>query len=171
MDPAPGARVSVLFVCLGNICRSPLAEGVFLKLLDEAGLQDRFEVDSAGTGSWHVGERPDTRAQAVARRHGVELPGRARQVDTADLEVYDWVVAMDRENLHALEHLRGSARARARVVLLRDFDPEGEGDVPDPYYGGEHGFERVFEIVSRSCRELLEHLIEEHGLDGWGRGA
>lgn len=159
---ASTTRTRILFVCLGNICRSPLAEGAFLRLLAEEGLEDRFEVDSAGTGSWHVGERPDSRAQAVAQRHGVELPGVARQVTEADLERFDYIVAMDRENFRSLGRLKRREGARARVVLLRDFDPEGgDTDVPDPYYGGPGGFADVFEIVSRSSRGLLDHLREE----------
>jgi protein-tyrosine phosphatase len=149
---------SVLFVCLGNICRSPLAEGVFRHLVQEEGLEDRFEIDSAGTGSWHVGERPDPRSTAVARAHGVELPGHARQVRPEDLERFDVVVAMDRENLRDLERLSDDG-ARARLHLLREFDPEGGGDdVPDPYFGGPDGFETVYAMVHRSCERLLEEL-------------
>ena len=151
----------VLFVCLGNICRSPLAEGVFLHLVREAGIAHRFEVDSAGTGDWHVGERPDPRAVAVAKKHGVELPSRARQVTQADLEAFDHVLAMDRENLRDLERMsrRGSG---ARVRLLRAHDPIRDGDdVPDPYYGGPGGFDLVYEMVRRSCSALLVELTGE----------
>jgi protein-tyrosine phosphatase len=159
--PAPesgSAPVSVLFVCLGNICRSPLAEGVFLHLAREAGMEDRFAVDSAGTGSWHVGERPDPRSTAVARAHDVELPGRARQVRPQDLDDFDVIVAMDRENLRDLERLADGG-SRARLHLLREFDPEGGGDeVPDPYFGGPDGFENVYAMVRRSCERLLEEL-------------
>ena len=151
----------VLFVCLGNICRSPLAEGVFLHLVREAGLADRFEVDSAGTGSWHIGERPDARSVAVARRHGVELPSRARQVTPSDLDHFDHVIAMDRENLRDLK-LMARPGAKARIRLLRDHDPEGDGaDVPDPYYGGPAGFDLVYEMVHRSCAALLDSLTDE----------
>jgi protein-tyrosine phosphatase len=157
-------RTRVLFVCLGNICRSPLAEGVFLHLVREAGLTDRFEVDSAGTGDWHVGERPDGRAQAVARRHGVELPSRARQVRAEDLEAFDHVLAMDRDNLHDLRRLAGRG-ATADIRLLRAHDPlataDGDGDVPDPYYGGPDGFDLVYEMVHRSCRALLVELTAQ----------
>jgi protein-tyrosine phosphatase len=149
---------SVLFVCLGNICRSPLAEGVFRHLVREEGLEDRFVVDSAGTGSWHVGEPPDPRSVAVARSHGVDLPGRARQVHPRDFDRFDAIVAMDRENLRDLE-LMASNGARARLHLLREFDPEGDGDeVPDPYFGGADGFENVYRMVHRSCVRLLEEL-------------
>ncbi len=152
-------RTSVLFVCLGNICRSPLAEGVFLHLVEEAGLSDRFEVDSAGTGSWHVGELPDARASLVASEHGVELVSRARQLTDDDLQHFDWVIAMDRENLRNIERMADATGSDAEVRLLREFDPSGEGeDVPDPYYGGASGFENVYEMVHRSCTTLLERL-------------
>ena len=152
------AVTSILFVCLGNICRSPLAEGVFAHLADQAEVDVR--VDSAGTGSWHVGERPDSRALAVARAHGVELPGRARQVRPGDVSDFDYVIAMDRSNLAHLEALRRSARGSARLRLLREYDPEvgSNKDVPDPYYGDRSGFEQCFRIVERSCRGLLESL-------------
>ena len=151
-------RTRVLFVCLGNICRSPLAEGVFLHLVREAGLTDRFEVDSAGTGDWHVGERPDARAAAVAGRHGVELPSRARQVTRGDLDAFHHVLAMDRENLRELERMARPG-ARAEIRLLRAHDPVRDGDdVPDPYYGGPSGFDLVYEMVHRSCSVLLAEL-------------
>ncbi len=152
------AVTSVLFVCLGNICRSPLAEGVFAHLARQADLDVR--VDSAGTGSWHVGERPDARALAVARAHGVELPGHARQVDAGDMRDFDHVIAMDGANLAHLAALRRSSGGSARLRLLREFDPEARGDqdVPDPYYGNRRGFEECFQIVKRSCRGLLEEV-------------
>jgi protein-tyrosine phosphatase len=159
--PAPDAdppAVSVLFVCLGNICRSPLAEGVFRHLVHEAHLDDRFVIDSAGTGAWHVGEPPDERSIAVARANGVTLEGRARQARPEDLERFDVVVAMDRENLRDLQRLSADG-AHARVHLLREFDPEGDGDeVPDPYFGGPGGFEAVYRMVRRSCEALLREL-------------
>jgi protein-tyrosine phosphatase len=151
----------VLFVCLGNICRSPLAEGVFLHLVRQAGLGHRFEADSAGTGDWHVGERPDARAADVARRHGVELPSRARQVTARDLSEFDHVLAMDRDNLRDLRRL-ARAGARADIRLLRAHDPERDGDdVPDPYYGGASGFDLVYEMVHRSCAALLAELASD----------
>ena len=150
--------VSVLFVCLGNIYRSPLAEGVFRGLVAEADLEDRFRVDSAGTGAYHVGEAPDARSVAVALEHGVQLTGLARQVTPKDLQTFDWVVAMDSSNRRALEALAGP-EGKGRIRLLREFDPEGPGaDVPDPYYGGPEGFEDVFQMVDRACRNLLEEI-------------
>lgn len=152
------AVTSILFVCLGNICRSPLAEGVFIHMANQADVDVR--VDSAGTGSWHVGERPDSRALAVARGHGVKLPGHARRVGASDMSDFDYVIAMDRSNLAHLAALRRSAHGSARLHLLREFDPEAgrNKDVPDPYYGGRRGFEECFRIVERSCRGLLEKV-------------
>ncbi len=152
-------RTSVLFVCLGNICRSPLAEGVFHQLVNEAGLSDRFEIDSAGTGAWHVGERADARAAMVASQHGVQLESRARQVTSDDLLHFDYVIAMDRENLRNLERMAGETGSDAVIRLLRDYGSGETGDeVPDPYYGGSSGFETVYEIVHRSCQGLLQRL-------------
>ena len=152
-------RTSVLFVCLGNICRSPLAEGVFAHLVLKAGLADRFEIDSAGTGSWHVGEGPDARATIVANQHGVRLDSCARQITEEDLLHFDYVIAMDLENLRSVQRMAGRTQSEAQIRLLRDFDREGEGsEVPDPYYGGASGFETVYEMVHRSCQNLLDKL-------------
>ncbi|MCA9736925.1 MAG: low molecular weight protein-tyrosine-phosphatase [Gemmatimonadota bacterium] len=152
---------SVLFVCLGNICRSPLAEGVFRHLVAERGLAEEFDIDSAGTGGWHVGEPADPRSQQVAEAHGIELTCRARRLDADDLERFEWILAMDRENLGAIRRLAAEADAAgARLHLLREFDPEAGTDleVPDPYYGGEDGFETVYAMVHRACVGLLDEL-------------
>lgn len=155
--------ISVLFVCLGNICRSPLAEGVLRSLSRDAGLDGRIRVDSAGTGAWHVGEPPDPRSREVARRNGITLEGSARQVVPDDGESFDWILAMDRSNLRRLEEMGAGG---ARLHLLREFDPRAGDDreVPDPYYGGEGGFDRVYEMIDRSCRALLDRIRDEHGL-------
>lgn len=159
MDDPGASRISILFVCLGNICRSPLAEGIFRSLVEQAGLSHRFEIDSAGTGAWHVGEPPDARAAMVASRHGVPLECKARQITGEDFARFDYIIAMDRENLRSLERMAASAGSEAEIRLLREFDPERDGDeVPDPYYGGASGFETVYDIVSRSCRELLQRV-------------
>ncbi len=156
--------VRILFVCLGNICRSPLAEGVFRHLAGERGLEGRVTAESAGTGGWHVGQAPDPRSREVAERNGIALEGSARQVAPSDLEEFDWIIAMDASNRDALLALAPSAE-RARLHLLREFDPEGgpEAEVPDPYYGGEGGFDRVYEMVYRSCEALLNRVVEEEG--------
>lgn len=152
----------MLFVCLGNICRSPLAEGMLVHLLEEAGMGDRVRVDSAGTGAWHAGEPPDPRSVAVARKYGVALRGRARQVVAQDFRTFTHVIAMDRENLENLERMKAGTGGGAPVVLLRDWDPEaGPGsEVPDPYFGGDGGFETVYAMVERACRGLLEELLD-----------
>jgi protein-tyrosine phosphatase len=152
--------VRLLFVCLGNICRSPTAEGVMRALVRDAGQQERIALDSAGTGAWHVGEPPDARATAAARRRGIALTGAARQVQAGDFEEFDLILAMDRSNQRNLDRLAPHARARKKVRLLREWDPAADGDldVPDPYYGGPDGFERVLDMVHAACAALLKEL-------------
>jgi low molecular weight protein-tyrosine phosphatase len=160
-----GQRVGVIFVCLGNICRSPLAEGVFRHLAKQRGLADRFEIDSAGTSDYHEGDAPDARSAAVARRRGVELSGRSRPLRRTDLDRFDYVIVMDRVNRAAVARLAAGLESPARVHLLREFDPEAAADldVPDPYYGGPTGFERVHDLVERACAKLLDAIVEERG--------
>jgi protein-tyrosine phosphatase len=147
---------------MGNICRSPTAEGVMRHVLREAGLQEDVEVDSAGTGDWHVGNPPDERATAAAARRGIALEGAARQVRGADFERYDLLLAADRRNLAHLRALAPDEESRAKVRLLREFDPRSAGapdlDVPDPYYGGADGFDDVLDLVDAACRGLLEEI-------------
>jgi len=159
MPASAGPRqTSVLFVCLGNICRSPLAEGVFRSMVSTGELDDHFAIDSAGTGGWHVGSAPDPRSTQVAAAHGIALTGSARRIEQADLDRFDVILAMDRENLRHLERMAATG-AHAHIHLLREFDSQGEGDeVPDPYYGGADGFEDVYQMVHRSCAALLEEL-------------
>lgn len=148
----------ICFICLGNICRSPTAEGVFRHLIKERGLQDYFEVDSAGTSAYHVGESANSKSRRTAEKHGVTLDSRARQFRTSDLDYYDLVLAMDRENLRNVK-AEASGNHEEKIGMLRDFDPQpGDGEVPDPYYGGREGFENVFTIVKRSCERLLSEL-------------
>jgi len=158
--------IRLCFVCLGNICRSPTAEGVMLKLVEQAGLGDRFVIESAGTAAYHVGERPDRRTQATARTHGVELPSRAARFGATDFARFDLVLAMDTNNRADLLTLASDATERDKVLLLRSFEPGAEPDaaVPDPYYGGAEGFEEVFSICQRACAGLLENLRRAHGL-------
>jgi protein-tyrosine phosphatase len=159
-------HVAVLFVCLGNICRSPLAEGVFRQVVEEAGLGHRFLVDSAGTSSYHTGSPPDGRTVAEARRRGLHLDHAARQVQAADLEQFHYLVVMDASNHGKVERLAARAPGKAELLMLRSFDPQAEGarDVPDPYFGGPEGFAEVHDMVERACRSLLEHIRRERGL-------
>ena len=157
---APPTRV--LFVCMGNICRSPAAEGVFLHLLAEAGLKDCFAVDSAGTGGWHVGHRADRRMIAAAERRGIHLPSRARQIEAADLQRFDHILTMDADNLAAVQRLERRTPGKARISPLIDHCRRlRSAEVPDPYYGGEDGFERVLDLLEDACAGLLEDLLQE----------
>jgi protein-tyrosine phosphatase len=160
------ARVAVSFVCAGNICRSPTAEAVMRHLVQEAGLDSAIEIDSAGTGAWHVGEARDGRSQTVGQRRGMPLSGRARQFRRSDFARFDYVLAIDRENLADLIRLAPDAEARAKVHLLRSFDPASppHSEVPDPYYGNIDGFDDVFDICEAACRGLLDHLRRTHRL-------
>ncbi|MDX1674709.1 MAG: low molecular weight protein-tyrosine-phosphatase [Longimicrobiales bacterium] len=161
--------ISVLFVCLGNICRSPLAAAVFRQVATEEGVESRFRIDSAGTSGYHNGEPPDSRTTATAARRGVEVTGTSRQITGTDVEEFDYLVAMDADNLRAVERLVervGVGDDGPAVHLFREFDPEAAGDleVPDPYYGGPRGFDDVHDLVERSAHGLLEHLRERHDL-------
>jgi protein-tyrosine phosphatase len=155
-------RVRLLFVCLGNICRSPTAEGVMRSLVEREDLSGLIELDSAGTGSWHVGSAPDRRASAAARARGIRLAGRARQVRARDLHEFDLVLAMDRSNLGELERLAAGPSEREKLRLLREFDPASargrDLDVPDPYYGASGGFEEVLDLVEAACEGLLAEV-------------
>ena len=163
--PDTDRSVRVLFVCLGNICRSPLAEGLFQQKVNDAGLADRVEVDSAGTGGWHVGAPPDRRMTATASKRGVDLSRlQARQLDRADLDDFDHVFVMDKSNLHDTLALDPNGDHGTRVRLFREFDPEpGDYQVPDPYYGGPEGFDRVYDIADRTTDAILERLSEVYG--------
>ncbi len=158
-------RVRILFVCLGNICRSPVAEGVFRHKVKEAGLEAHFEIASAGTGDWHVGKPPDARMCAAVKRRAVDISGqRARQVTEADFAAYDHILVMDRSNLENARKLDPAGTYAERIALFREFDPEpGDLQVPDPYYGGPEGFEHVLDIVFRTSDALLQHLRQTHG--------
>jgi protein-tyrosine phosphatase len=159
-------RIGVLFVCLGNICRSPLAEGVFSDIVAGEGLTDRFDIDSAGTSDYHTGDSPDPRTVSEARRRGLVLEHAARQIRAEDLQRFDYVIAMDASNLGRIERLARSVPRHAELRLLRSFDPETTDDleVPDPYFGGPDGFSDVHDMVERACRGLLEHIRAQHAL-------
>jgi len=157
-------RVAICFVCLGNICRSPTAEGVMRHQVDAAGLAEHIAIDSAGTGDWHVGEPPDTRAQAAARIRGYDLSAlRARQVSAADFERFDLLLAMDEANLAELRR-RCPPEHRDKVRLLMEFaSGAAETEVADPYFGGAQGFEQVLDQVERACAGLLNTLRSRTG--------
>jgi len=158
--------VRVCFVCLGNICRSPTAEATLRRLVEREQLDAEIEIDSAGTGDWHVGEPPDRRATTAAKRRGVELAGRARALVPKDFERFDYVIAMDRANERDLTRMARNDAARAKVFLFRDYDPDSPSgsEVPDPYYGEGDGFEAVLDICEAASRGLLQHIRENHRL-------
>ena len=158
--------VRVCFVCLGNICRSPTAEGIMRSLVHGAQLHDQIEVDSAGLGAYHVGEMADRRAREASRARGVTLNSRSRQFTADDFERFDYVVAMDVENHGDLLDLAPDAAAKAEVRLLRSFDPAAPAgaEVPDPYYGGPRGFDNVFNMCEAACQGLLDTIRSEHHL-------
>ena len=153
-------KIKVCFVCLGNIVRSPLAENMFRHLVAEAGLVDKYEIDSAGTSGWHVGEKPDRRMRRVAAGHGFKYSGQARQIQLDDFNQFDWIIAMDASNRKNLLSITRTLEQKTKVRQMREFDPYGgpNDPVPDPYYGGIDGFEDVYKIVERSCQGLLDAL-------------
>ena len=153
-------KVSVLFVCMGNICRSPTGEGVFKKYVQEAGLPDSIFIDSAGTIGYHTGSPADARMQSAAKNRGYSLESLARQVTVQDFDDFDLIVAMDVENLENLYHLVGSKPEHVRMLgsFLDDSDDDVMGrSVPDPYYGGAAGFEEVLDMIESACPAMLEH--------------
>jgi len=156
--------ISVLFVCTGNICRSPTAQGIFEQLVGAAHLQQRFEIDSAGISNYHVGEAPDPRTQKAAAAHGVDLSQqKARQIQVRDFYEYDLIVAMDSGHLDELQEQKPDD-ARSELIRLLDYcDEIAHKDVPDPYYGSNVGFDRVFEICDAGCRALLQRLRVDFG--------
>ena len=160
------AMIRLCFVCLGNICRSPTAEGVMQGLVENAGLGDAIAIDSAGTGAYHVGEKADPRSRSTAEARGLTLRSISRQFVASDFETFDYVLAMDQDNFENLQSLAGNAEAQRRLFLFRSFDPVSpEGaDVPDPYYGGPHGFDDVFDICQAACQGLLAHIQQTHQL-------
>ena len=152
--------LKICFVCHGNICRSPLAQGVMESLVKKERLEEIILICSAGVSGWHVGEPPDIRMQNTARKHGVTLESRARHFQANDFKQMDMVLAMDHSNFKTLKAMRPLADTQDKLFLFRSFDPENKGDleVPDPYYGGDRGFELVFKMVERTCPKILEHL-------------
>ncbi|MCA9907013.1 MAG: low molecular weight phosphotyrosine protein phosphatase [Anaerolineae bacterium] len=165
MKPPNDTTIAVLFVCAGNICRSPMAEGIFRHLVNEAGLSDRIQVDSAGTGPWHVGEPPHRGTLSVLRKHGIAYDGRARRITQSDFDRYDYILVADRENLSYVRRLVDD-RHQVHVGLLLAFayhiGKVTTDEVPDPYYVG--NFEEVYDLVRTGCQELLSNIRTAHKL-------
>ncbi len=155
--------INILFVCLGNICRSPMAEAVFQALVNEAGLADQLYVDSAGVADWHSGEAADRRTLAVLRQHDIPYNGRSRQVRLADLQHFDYILAMDSQNMADLRRLDRNGALDGKLFRLLDFAPPGfPQDVPDPYY--DNRFDYVYELVTAGSRGLLAHIRQKQGI-------
>ena len=152
--------VRILFVCMGNICRSPTAHAVFRKMVQDEGLAERILIDSAGTHAYHIGEPPDSRSLQTALRRGIDMADlRARKVERGDFSDYHYILAMDQDNLSNLRALVAQGTASARVELIMNYAEDwSEQEVPDPYYGGAQGFERVFDMVEAASRGLLDAL-------------
>lgn len=156
-------KIKVLFVCMGNICRSPTAHGVFRQLVRQAGLEGQIEIDSAGTHGYHVGNPPDERAWATALGRGVDIGDlRARHAGVEDFLHYDYILAMDQDNYRSLSRICPPGM-KTKLMLLMDFAPElRRREVPDPYYGGQRGFDQVFDLVEAAARGLLSELTRRH---------
>ncbi len=153
-------KIKILFVCLGNICRSPLAHAVFEYIVKRENTEDKFEIESCGTGAWHIGDLPDIRMSKEAAKHGIQMTHRARGLQVMDFEYYDLILPMDKSNL---QYLLSKSRDefKNKIKLFRTFDPKANEPmaiVPDPYYGGEDGFKNVYEIVERTCEYLYKYL-------------
>jgi protein-tyrosine phosphatase len=159
---AGGSIMRIIFVCQGNIIRSPLAENIFRHLAQERGVGEKYQLDSAGTSAYHVGELPDHRMRQVAQEKGFQYTGKARQYRRDEFDQHDLIIVMDRSNLKILSSW-ASTEEEKKIHMMREFDPQGSArlDVPDPYYGGLDGFDKTFEIVKRSCQGLLEALESE----------
>jgi protein-tyrosine phosphatase len=156
----PSEPTRILFVCLGNICRSPLAEGIFLDEIQKRGLKKEFAADSAGTAGYHIGEDPDHRSIRTAENHGIHLNHKGRKFVEADFDRFDYILAMDKSNKQDILSLsKGKVSWEEKVFKLREFDPMPEnGDVPDPYYGGIDGFEKVFQMLERSIGNFIDKI-------------
>ncbi|MGI9014948.1 MAG: low molecular weight protein-tyrosine-phosphatase [Phycisphaerales bacterium] len=162
MTSPPLDRIGVLFVCLGNICRSPLAEGIFLHMVEQRDLTNNFDIDSAGTGHWHIGHPADIRSINIAHQHGITLPSLGRQIDASDFTRFHHLIALDDSIAEELKQLGAPAE---RVSLMLDYHPGTHlCDVPDPYLGSADGFVTVYNLIEPSCRGLLDQLVARHTL-------
>ncbi|MCC5931924.1 MAG: low molecular weight phosphotyrosine protein phosphatase [Cyclobacteriaceae bacterium] len=157
-------EIKVLFVCLGNICRSPLAEGIFKKLIEERGLLKHFHFDSAGTAAYHTGSPPDPRSFEIAGQHNILLEHTARKINDHDFQTFDYILAMDTSNYqHIKAQMERHPKIKSQLFKMRDFDAQKSGrDVPDPYYGGLKGFEKVYEMLEEACNIFIDYLEENH---------
>ncbi len=155
-------KIKLLFVCLGNICRSPSAENLMRHLIEKEGLSEQFELDSAGTCNYHIGSIPDSRMRVAAKKRGIELKGKARQIEEIDLEYYDLILAMDKSNYQDILALDRQGKYHHKIKLMCDFATEyTDSEVPDPYYGGELGFDYVIDLLLDSCQGLVEYCQTE----------
>jgi len=156
--------VNVLFVCMGNICRSPSAEGYFQHIVKQAGLEDKIKTDSAGTHAYHIGSPPDTRAQVAAKNRGIDLSMlRGRKIEPGDFEKFDYVIAMDNSNFSDLENVAGGATNNL-FMFLKFAEHFAEVEVPDPYYGGDQGFEHVLDLIEDASKGLLDDIKKQHAI-------
>lgn len=156
-------KMRILFVCLGNICRSPLAEAIFKHKIREKGLEDRVEVNSCGTANYHIGDTPDPRTIKNALKNGVTIDHLGRQLSARDLETYDFIIAMDKSNHTNILKLENASKHSHKIKLMRSYDLTPDGDeVPDPYYGDEAGFQHVFDVLSHSIDSFIQFLEKEH---------
>lgn len=154
----------LLFVCLGNICRSPAAEGIMRHIVKREGADSDFVIDSAAIGDWHVGDLPDARMRRHGAAHGYRFDSRARQIEKADFSRFDYIIVMDGDNYKAVSRLASSDADRAKIIMMADFlrRHPGQTTVPDPYYGGESGFELVIELLEDACEGLFDYLRQDH---------
>jgi protein-tyrosine phosphatase len=150
--------MKILFVCLGNICRSPLAEAIFKHKVKEKGLANQFFSDSCGTSNYHIGDKPDARTIRNAHQNGISIDHLGRQFDKTDLKKFDLILAMDKGNIESVLRFPNASLYKEKIKVMREYDPHGNGDVPDPYYGGEKKFQEVFDILDRSIENLIDTI-------------